>query len=128
MSSERLNELRRQRALMQQHLEWLDREIDDVSNERHKRPATAIPSPHSSLSSAPEPEIPPPEIPVYEPDPQTAGIKAKKGCLLLFVGVLGLGLALLVFIYFWKYSDRPLLFAEPQTSIIEVQRSYPIAV
>jgi hypothetical protein len=107
MSQEKLAQLRRQRALVQQHLDWLDAEITDHSDGQ--------PAPYGrDTPIAPALDQVDPEItaPVFKPDPLSAGTEAKRGCLILFFVILGLLVATLVGIYFWKYRDRPLLFPE----------------
>ena len=104
MSSDRLNELRRQRDAVQAHLNWLDTEIARES-------AATVASAHA----APQPLPPsaPIEVPLrhdYEPDPVSAAADARKGCLVWMLAFLLLGLALITAIYFWRYRDHPLFF------------------
>lgn len=102
MSEDRLQELRRQRALIQSHLDWLNAEIARQSPAKPAAPAV----PPAAAESAPV-EIPP----EYQPDPQGSAHAAKRGCLFVFVALALAGLAFLVAIYFWRYRDRPLLYA-----------------
>lgn len=123
---DRLSELARQRALVSEHLAWLDREI---AEETVKRLASgeAAPSSPSLTPAAPvvvQPPPPPVSIPstasvepaaagtpasAIEPDqlieqyrvePSTVKSDVRKGCLLYFVGafaVLGIVIAILYF-------------------------------
>ena len=54
--SSRLDELRRHRALLQEHLAWLDREIAAAAGEKPASPAVPI-------VAAPRPATPPPAAP-----------------------------------------------------------------
>jgi hypothetical protein len=105
MASDHLNELRRQRAQVQQHLDWLDREIV-----RHQ-PADTGPAINPTIQNTAE-AASAADLIMPEPDPVSAGQNAKRGCLLSFFGLLALLAGLLIALYFWKYRDRPLLFAE----------------
>ena len=107
MSPERLSELRRQRALVSQHLEWLDREIAAAES---PAPPPAAPAP---LEISPMPAV---ILPEYVPDPEGARRATKRGCLLYAALALVLFFAVLLAIYFWRYRDRPLLFA-PTSSL-----------
>ncbi len=110
MSSEKLAQLRRQRELVQEHLDWLDAEIANfsvvqpgsVDQESPAKPAPDQTDPHST-------ETP---DPLLKPDPLSSSAEARRGCLILFFVVIGLLSAMLIGIYFWKYRDRPLLFPE----------------
>jgi len=106
MSADRLHELRRQRALVQQHLEWLDQEIRQAHADSAIPLGVPIPAPNS-----PSPAATLTKLPEYEPNPQGAGLEAKRGCLLMTVIAFTLFVATLVGIYFWKYRDRPVLFS-----------------
>lgn len=112
---DRLAELVRQRALVQEHLAWLDREI-----------AQATPAPVAPAPAAPPVPVPLPAPAVseagpahvaesrpamaeaaadeiierYRPSPGSVRTEVRKGCLLYFVAafvLLGLGTALLYF-------------------------------
>lgn len=103
---DRLAELRRQRALVQQHLDWLDREI-----------AATGPAPSKDNPPQLAPAVAPTPLPAvapeaYAPDPTATQQEVKRGCLLwLVAGLLVLG-AIFAAIYFYAYRDRPLLFME----------------
>jgi len=106
MSPDRLSELRRQRALVSLHLEWLDREIAAAE------PPATPPAP-APLESGPRSMG---IMPEYAPDPEGAQRATKRGCLLYAALALVLFFAVLAAIYFWRYRDRPLLFA-PTSSL-----------
>jgi hypothetical protein len=110
--SDRLQELLRQRAAIQSHLAWLDREIAQA------RPADATPAaspapspiptaekpaspvaitPHSDVSS-PDPDA---ILAGYRQDSQNLRTDLRKGCLLYFFGafiLLGLGVTAFYFV------------------------------
>lgn len=95
---DRLAELRRQRALVAEHLVWLDREIADAEGKPAPAPLPAL-TPSPALSAAaeivaktpgPAPAVPPvardqPDAALL-PEPQPADIKndVRRGCLLYF--------------------------------------------
>ncbi len=108
--SDRLNELRRQRALVQQQADWLDREIAACADSQPPPPAASALAP---VPSAPEPTVSLTiEDQIYTPDPAGASAQAKRGCLLYFALAFFL-LAVGLFAFFYlRYSDRPLLFME----------------
>lgn len=115
MSPEKLAQLRRQRELVQQHLDWLDVEIADSSEEQpplHGREASLSPA----LDQA-DPSVVDLEAPVLKPDTLASSAEAKRGCLILFFIVIGVFAATLVGIYFWKYSDRHLILPEKAAEV-----------
>ncbi|HQF39291.1 MAG TPA: hypothetical protein PK322_09265 [Opitutaceae bacterium] len=94
---DRLAELRRQRALVAEHLVWLDREIAETEGKASPAPLPA-PTPPPALTAAAvlakAAEIPPavaagasdqPDAPLL-PEPQPTDIKndVRRGCLLYF--------------------------------------------
>lgn len=108
MKPPRLAELQRQRELVREHLAWLDREIAAASGNSPAEPASSTPARGGSDISFPTPQA----ALSAPPDPVRAAASARRGCFvfaalaaLLFAGVLA-------GIYFAKYRDRPLLFAE----------------
>ncbi len=106
--SDRLAELRRQRTLVQQHLDWLDREIATVETAALPRDHPPKPVPAATVPAA----VTPPATEAYAPDPAATQQEVKRGCLLwLVAGLLILG-AVFAAIYFLAYGDRPLLFME----------------
>lgn len=109
--SDRLAELVRQRALVQEHLAWLNREIAAAAEAAKSAPAASGPttSPSPSIEAAPSPASPPaafhpavanassasepavaddPDaiIARYQVAPGTVKQDVRKGCLLYFVG------------------------------------------
>ena len=58
MSADRLEELRRQRALLEEHLNWLDREIS-AATPAGGAPASPPPPSPSSVPGPPDPTTPP---------------------------------------------------------------------
>jgi hypothetical protein len=86
--SDRLEQLRRERRLIAEHLQWLDREI---AAEQGAVPQAAqeIPSPDPRQEEA---DV----IARYAPSPQAAAASARRGCLLYAGIVLFVTLASLV--------------------------------
>ncbi|MCR6656693.1 MAG: hypothetical protein NVV63_12975 [Opitutus sp.] len=129
MTPERLAELQRQRALVQEQLTWLDREIaacqastasapagDAVRTASHSVPLTATgsaaPRP-ATVSTRPVLTSPPlAPLPDLQPDPLAARRDTRRGCFIAFALALAIFFGTLVAIYFWKYRDRPLFRAE----------------
>ena len=111
--SDRLAELRRQRALVQTHLSWLDREIAaaaanadspaDSSPRRETAPATVAPS-SAALVAGP---VPPSTsaadsiLERYRTEPGTLQRDVRQGCFLYFAAacvLLGLGVLAMYFL------------------------------
>jgi len=110
MPPDKISQFRRQRELVQQHLDWLDTEIANHSDGPPTLPNGPAPIvPALEQAEPAEADIVAPDM---KPDPISASTEAKRGCLILFFAVIGLLVATLVGIYFWKYRDRPLLFTE----------------
>lgn len=134
MNSERLADLQRQRAIVREHLAWLDREIATAARDAGSESTSidgiplagaapffskATPSPlgrAEPLLGAPTHSASP-----YQPDPVAAAAQTKRGCLLAVACMLLLGLAGLAAIYFVRYRDRPLFFAEKPATAEPVQ-------
>jgi hypothetical protein len=100
---DRLTELRRQRALLQQHTDWLDREISRASLNAtpESPPAVAPPTPDPSVTlRAAEPLItadPDAILSQYRSDEGRLKTDVRKGCLLYCLGAFALlGLSLLI--------------------------------
>jgi hypothetical protein len=121
----RLNELRRQRELVAEHLAWIDREIASAAGGAAAPPAPAA-QPAPAPVAAPQPALrlvtPRPQAvaftpaalptgPAPDPDalldefrvpPDTLKTDVRKGCLLYFLGafaLLALGVTALYFIF-----------------------------
>lgn len=127
--SDRLAELRRQRALIAEHLAWLDRQIAEASGAGGAKPPTSLPGPHSAPSPVPGPQGVAVVAAALKATAQTAGRPSespevvaaadaileeyrqpeaalktdiRKGCILYFVaalGVLAAGIAVLWFAF-----------------------------
>ena len=114
MNPARLAELNHQRALVQQQLAWLDREIARESGSEVESPPPATTPPavvapaSGSLAGMPSPSLS--EIEAYAPDPVATAADARRGCFLVAVFALLVMLGALTAIYFWRYRDRPLFF------------------
>lgn len=111
MNPARLAELNHQRALVQQQLAWLEREIARESGDAVAPGST--PAPPLAATTAPttsSPLILPAELEAYAPDPVATAADARRGCFLVAALALVLMIAALTAIYFWRYRDRPLLF------------------
>ena len=110
--SDRLDELRKQRALVQQHLTWLDHEIAAVTVNRLTLPPFAIrQGTRGPIPVPPAGAVPIPELSEFQVDPTDVQVDTRKGCI-LYAGLAFLVLILiLVAIYFLGYRDNPVLFA-----------------
>jgi hypothetical protein len=108
----RLSELHHQRALVREHLAWLDREIDRESAGFTPPDAVPIaqPSPLAPSQSVAEFEA-------YTPDPISAAKETRRGCFIVLAAVVLLIAAALSAIYILRYSDRPLLFPAKETAV-----------
>ncbi|MBS0662394.1 MAG: hypothetical protein JSR48_03970 [Verrucomicrobia bacterium] len=110
--SDRLNELRRQRALVQEQLTWLDREIAALTANPPPAPAREAAAPLVSASPTVVPAaVPPADFPEYQPDPVGAQKEARRGCLLAASLAFTLLLIIATAIFFFAYRDHPLFFA-----------------
>ncbi|MEO5957921.1 MAG: hypothetical protein ABIZ49_12405 [Opitutaceae bacterium] len=106
---DRLAELRRQRALVQDHLAWLDREIAATSAVRPSDPSPAPLRPVASTAmpiTANAPTENPAEaetiLEQYRVPATMMKQDVRKGCLLYFAGalaLLALGVAILFFVF-----------------------------
>lgn len=109
--SDRLDALRRQRALAQQQLDWFDREIAALDASAPTGPL-ATPSPATPPGAAgiatAEPAIPD----AYTPDPVTTSQEVRRGCLLWAIAVALIFGAVLAAVFFFAYGDRPLFFMD----------------
>lgn len=130
MSPDRLAELRRQRALVAQHLAWIDAELT-AAGAGHPPPAPVSPplpqdgAPAPSLAVAAAPltssaDLAPPEDPalalansradeIIEKYRATEALDpraAKRGCLVLFGAFCVLGAATLLAIYYFGYVHK----------------------
>lgn len=112
--SDRLTDLRRQRAAIQQHLEWLDREIAAAQPGSGAASVAAKPAPvpaaPPATAAAPAPDSVLSDL--GQPDPVNAARQAKKGCLLYLAVALVIFSAVILGIFYFAYGDRPWLFME----------------
>lgn len=111
--SDRLAELRRQRALVQQHLDWLDREI---AAEAAKSAASSAPPAVSASAAALAPApatspLPSPDTGEVAPDvdrllaeyrvaPASLHTDVRKGCLIYFAAAFALLAGVVAILYF----------------------------
>lgn len=122
--SARLAELRRQRALLQDHLAWLDREIAAAENTAPaaRAPAANLAPPTPRSASASVAVTPPPSgvslhptsslaaspeaiLEEYRVEPSAVKSDVRKGCLLYFAAAFAL-LILVVAILYFALSSR----------------------
>lgn len=110
---DRLEELRHQRALVQEHLTWLEHEIAHVTVTRLTLPPFAMRSDRPGTTSRPPTPMPAaaiPELSQFQVDPDNVQGDTRRGCF-LYTGIALIALVLLcVVIYFVGYRDRPVLF------------------
>lgn len=103
----RMEKLQRQRALLHEHLRWLDSEIAAEASAvpAPARPRDPEPPPPPVMPSEPPASAPASDAPAVEiPEPNVIGIhnEVRGGCLLYFgLACLAVGLAI-AFIY-WRY-------------------------
>jgi hypothetical protein len=103
---DRLPDLKRQRALVREHLAWLDREIAAAEKARYAagEPPPPTESPASRSATNPELEA------NYQPDAIATHESTRRGCLMYAIAALALFFGTLVAIYFLRYRDHPLFF------------------
>ena len=114
---DRLDELRKQRALVQQHLTWLDHEIAAVTVTRLTLPPFAMRGttrpPMSTATTPPIPGAKPvviPELSEFQVNPDDVKVDTRKGCILYTALAFVILVLVLVVIYFVGYRDSPVLF------------------
>jgi len=108
----RMEQLKRQRALLHEHLRWLESEIAaETSAVLTVRPAAAAPAPsiapqpttapdHADLATASAPNAPAAEVP--EADVRGIHSEVRSGCLLYFA-IAFVALAAVVGFIYWRY-------------------------
>ena len=129
---DRLNELLRQRALIQEHLSWLDRQIITESDGISPLASRSTTSGQSAAgkqllvstllpftpAGLPDPAQSNHEADAiladYKKDPQRQQTDVKRGCFLYFLGALAF-VSLVVFLFYFFYSRRHALEREHQT-------------
>ena len=118
---DRLDELRKQRALVQQHLTWLDHEIAAVTVTRLTLPPFAMRSsgtrppisPTATTPSVPLGGAKPvvvPELSEFQVNPDEVQGDTRKGCIMYAALAFLVLVLILVVIYFVGYRDNPVLF------------------
>lgn len=116
--SDRLSDLRRQRAAIQQHLDWLDREIAAQAGPA-TMPAPVVPTPVPAAPSL-VPAVAAPDAALTDlgqPDPANAAQQAKRGCLISLAVALVIFFAAIFAIFFFAYGDRPWLFMDRSEAV-----------
>lgn len=124
--SDRLDELRKQRALVQQHLTWLDHEIAAVTVNRLTLPPFAIrQGTRGPIPVPPTGAVPIPELSEFQVDPADVQVDTRKGCILYASLAFLVLVVILVVIYFVGYRDNPVLFAPAKNGPTMVYPSAP---
>ncbi|HEX2862658.1 MAG TPA: hypothetical protein VHN79_13510 [Lacunisphaera sp.] len=106
--SDRLTELRRQRALLHEHLEWLDREIAresaaaGSSSPRAAKPASATPSPAPlKKASFPNEDL---LLEQYQSSGASIHSEVKRGCMIYFFAAFALlAIGVIAFYLVWRH-------------------------
>ncbi len=120
--ADRLEELRKQRALVQQHLTWLDHEIAAMTVTRLTLPPFAMrsgtrppvaptaTSPDEPPAAGPVAGLPIPDLADFQVDPDNVHGDTRRGCI-MYAAIALIVMALICgVIYFVGYRDRPVLF------------------
>ncbi len=119
--ADRLEELRKQRALVQQHLTWLDHEIAAMTVTRLTLPPFAMRSgtrppvptattPATPMAPGPAAGMVIPELADFQVDPDNVHGDTRRGCI-IYTAIAIIVMALICgVIYFVAYRDRPVLF------------------
>ena len=124
--SDRLDELRKQRALVQQHLTWLDHEIAAVTVNRLTLPPFAIrQGTRGPIPVPPTGAVPIPELSEFQVDPADVQVDTRKGCIIYTALAFVVLVLILVAIYFVGYRDNPVLFSPPKAAPTVVYPSGP---
>jgi len=116
---DRLEELRHQRALVQEHLTWLEHEIAQVTVTRLTLPPFAMRSDRPGTASRPPTPMPAaaiPELSQFQVDPDNVQGDTRRGCFLYTGIALIIFFAVLAIIYFVGYRDRPVLFVPEKSA------------
>ena len=123
--ADRLDELRKQRAVIQQHLTWLDHEIAAMTVTRLTLPPFAMrgntrpPVPgatNAPMKAAPAAGMPIPELSEFQVDPDNVQGDTKRGCLLYSALALVIFALVLAAIYYLGYRDHPVLFVPDKSA------------
>src|SRR4051812_46521781 len=125
--ADRLDELRKQRALVQQHLTWLDHEIASVTVTRLTLPPFAMrgttrppvpvpgttpptPGARTGTTRSPLTGAVIPELAEFQVDPDNVHGDTRRGCILYSAIAFLVLVGICAVIYFVGYRDRPMLF------------------
>ena len=111
---DRLEILRHQRALVQEQLAWIDREIAELSSQATPGVTPAALAPPAPRPSPPHPvPVAPslPDFPEYQADAASMQSAARRGCLMYAALAFALLIAATVALYFLAYRDHPVFFA-----------------
>ncbi|MEO6005527.1 MAG: hypothetical protein ABIZ04_11070 [Opitutus sp.] len=98
---------------MREQLAWLDREIARETTGTEPAIGVTVPPPVSIAAAG---VVPVRELDAYTPDPVSAARDTRRGCLIAVAIIVILITAAFTALYFWRYSDRPLIFPSAETS------------
>jgi hypothetical protein len=104
--SDRLPELRRQRALIAEHLAWLDREIAAAGGETSAAPATRPPvtlPPPADPGAAVDPLAAEKILAEFRREAELSPTKMRRGCIWSFVAAMALFILGVAAIYWLRY-------------------------
>jgi len=115
--ADRLEELRKQRALVQQHLTWLDHEIAAMTVTRLTLPPFAmrsgtrppVPGATTAPINAPAAGMAVPELSEFQVDPDNVQGDTRRGCIIYSALAFVIMVLICVIIYFVGYRDNPVL-------------------
>jgi hypothetical protein len=99
--SDRLSELRRQRALVAEQLAWFDREIAATGNETPTLPAT--PMPPADPGGGADPLAADKILAEFRDEAENSPAKMRRGCLGIFAAGMALLILGVVAIYWLRY-------------------------
>jgi hypothetical protein len=108
--SDRLAELKRQRALLQEHVAWLDREItaEQIKTSQPANVAAPAPQPSPAAAANPAPSATPDAdalIGQYSSSPESLQSDVRKGCFLYFA-IASIALIALVTVLYFTLSRK----------------------
>lgn len=99
---ERLQELRRQRALVQEHLAWIDHEITAASGGAALPPVAPVPPASPAADSETEALME-----TYRAESRSSLAAARRGCFIVFFAALALFALAVLALYFYTRSHQP---------------------
>ena len=100
--SDRLPELRRQRALVAEHLAWLDREIAAAGGETLATPAAPLPPPTQPGDAAGLP-VAEKILEEFRREAELSPTNMRQGCIWSFVAAIALLILGVTAIYWFRY-------------------------